>query len=250
MAFQKELEELPSDMKALIELLIQSRSRINGGIYETVTIWNRLRNYDNYWLNFRFDSEAQFLAHYCLPDGTTLAQWTVMAQLFDRATFVLLGDEVLLYMMRWVGQYQAGADERKKDYEIIFDRYCRAQDDFNKLAFYDVVRKYVIERYEKPLAKQAGMSHVEWLKHRAKQARGKIFRPQVVDASRAQFRSPKVQRDFAWKQDECPYCSTKTQIIQNFIAYTRQLEQLVAKSQSEVALPKKPDNLRSLENLQ
>jgi hypothetical protein len=235
-SLERELDELPSDLKSLVELLIQSRARVNSGIYETVAIWNKLRNYEKYWQQFQFNSEAQFLAHFCLPDGSLLASWTVMIQLFDRATFVLLGDEVLLYMMRWVSQYQTGADERRKDYEIIFDRYCKRYDSFNKLAFYDVVRRYFAERYEKQLAKEAGVSHEKWLKQRAKKAHRNKNK---TDS----------QKDIILVGDKCASCSTKETIINHLLKYAYELEHIIKERLNEEVLPKKDECLSSLQSI-
>jgi hypothetical protein len=252
MSFERELNELPTDLKALVELLIQSRSRANGTVYETVTIWNKVRRYEKYWTLFipSFNSEAHFLSNYLLPDGATLGRWTVMVELFDKTTFILLGEEVLLRMMEMVGQYQSGTDERKRDYEIIFGRYCREHDAFDRVAFNAIVRNYVIERYEKQLAKAAGVSHQIYLKEIAKQSRDKSAHRSTVKASEKQVVPPTVQRDFNWKQDECSYCSTKTEIIQSFIAYTRKLEDIIRKDSGDERLPLKPENLQSLNMLQ
>jgi hypothetical protein len=208
--FKKELEKLPSDTRALIELLIQSRSKVNGGIYETVTIWNKLRSYDKYWINFQFKSETQFLAYYCLPDGATLAHWTILVELFDHDTFVLLGDEVLLYMMRWVGQHQTDVEQRKRDYQAIFERYCRINETFNRAAFYEVVRNYTTERYGKS---------------------------KLVSKTSRTILSPSKSRSLL-----------QTQVIKDFLDYTRELEKLLAVNH-EIVLPEKPESIRALESI-
>jgi hypothetical protein len=251
-SFLRELEELPSNQKALVELLVQSQARINGGIYETVVIWSKLNQYDKYWTNFepRFSTEAQFLAHYNLPDGAMLHHWKVMVEVFDKATFILLGENAMMYMMRQIDQYQDNVDEKKRDYAAILATYSRTHDNFDRLAFFDGVRRYVIEKYEKPQAKAAGVQHKVWLQQKAKQANGKATRVKVVDAPKGQTVQPRVQSDFAWKQDECHYCSVKTDIIRDFIRYTQQLEAFAKAHAGEDQLPEKPESLKSLENLQ
>lgn len=156
MTFWKELAPLPEEIARLHEMLIAARGRRNESIYQMVLVWNKLASkHKNYWTAMHFASEPEYLAHYGLPDGTTLAQWTVMATLFDKDTFVLLGDEVLSFMMLAVGEFQTNAEIRKKDYGEIFNHYCREYESFYKAAFYDMVWKFVQNRYEQQVKGRA-----------------------------------------------------------------------------------------------
>ncbi len=253
MSFQRELDGLPSQLKALVELLIQSRSRGNGSIYERVIIWNRLRSLNpRYWAEFTepFRSEADFLTAYSLEDGAKLGRWSAMVELFDQSTFILLGEEILNYMMSAVSQWQTNPDDKKRDYATIFQRYCRSNDAFDRLSFYGVVREYVFERYEKPLAKDRGMSRKEWLRDQAKKKTGKKSHLEVIKAAKGQTLAPRLQRDFAWKQDECHYCGVKTNIIRDFQRYVQALETFAKNHAGDDPLPEKPESLKSLESVQ
>lgn len=244
MAFAKELRGLPSDMLKVHELLIVQRSERNANTYAMVAAWNKLRVHDRYWTTFHFTSEAEYLAYYGLPDGTTLAAWTVMVNLFDKPTFVLLGDEILSYMMRTVGEYQENTDERKNDYQTIFDRYCDLNDTFDKTAFYDMIRRYVVEKYEEPRAKAESISLEEYRKKRQADARGTTLRRQVVDVGikgpDAHDNGPRVEQDFAWKRELCAACRDKLAIIEAWQHYAEELEALIRKKMPRQRLPAKP----------
>src|SRR3989344_2852744 len=130
MDFAQELTtSLPKDIGKLHGLMVKARQDRNESIYRLVSVRNRLHLADeNFWERFNFRSEAEYIVHFGLPDGSTLARWTVMATLFDKPTFVLLGEEVLAYMLQAIVDYQDDTDERKKDYQSIFDAYCKAHD--------------------------------------------------------------------------------------------------------------------------
>ncbi|GEM_PF-6670006 len=244
-SLQKELDELPSDSKSLIELLIQSRARVNGGIYEVVTIWNKLRRQDQYWRPFGFHSEPQFLAHFGLPDGSMLATWTIMVEIFDRATFILLGDATLLFLTKWVSQYQADLAEKKRDFEAIFDRYCRERNDFDRSAFYQIVQTYVEDRYEKPLAKSAGMTHEKWLQNRRKPRIGGSKKPSHTEGLCEPLSSN--QELMLHSHDKyCGQCARKATLIKLFVDYTNQLEYIIRERLSEGSLPERNKNLTLL----
>lgn len=249
MNFQRELNELPSDLKQLVGLMIQSRARINGGIYETVTIWNKLRNYKEYWVQMQCSSEAQFLAKYSLPDGASLAHWTVMVNLFEKETFILLGEEVLLGMMRSIGEYQNDSDKRKGDYQMIFDRYCREYDNFDQIQFRKAIRSHIIERYEKPAAKKSGTSHENWLKKKVRVGKKTTHFSTTVEAPVLQEQTPRVQHDYEWKQDACIHCGAKIQTIKDLLAHLRTLERFIAEKIGESEVPERPTNLDALEDI-
>lgn len=243
---QKELDKLPSDTKSLVELLIQSRDRVNYGIYETVTIWNKLRLTENYWRTFNFNSEPMFLAHYGLPDGTLLATWTVLVELFDRATFIMLGDATLLFMMRWVSQYQSDFEKRREDFQAIFERYCRERNDFDRNTFYSVVQMYVAEKYEKPLARTAGLSHEKWLQTKGRMGKKGPKKPRAAGPDRESIELELVTPH----GNQCRHCTVRATIIRQFLSYTQQLEYIIREKLSSDVLPSKDRHIARLQKLQ
>lgn len=246
MAFRQEIASLPADMLQLQELVIKYRGGQNENIYMLVSAWNKLRVYEKFWETFRFRSEEEYLAYYGLPDSATLKGWTVMVELFNKATFVLLGDEVLDYMIRSVGRYQPDTDARKKDYQAIFDRYCGLCDAFDKTAFYDQIRRYVEEQYEAPAAKQAGMKLDEFRRKSVVQRTGKTARRIIQEAPKGQKFGPTITHDFDWKEERCPYCVSKLTIIGAFQEHTLLLEGIIRKKLGSKHVPQRPAALKNL----
>lgn len=169
-----------------------------------------------------------------------------MVNLFDKATFVLLGDVVLSFMMRMVGQHQSDTDGRKRDYQAIFDRYCKAHDAFDKTTFYDLVQRYVVETYEKPRAEEAGQTREQWLRDQQLQRREKTRRRVIKDAPNVQTFGPKITQDFDWQDEQCPYCLSKITVIKAFQEYTRMLEERIREKLGPEYLPERPATLAGL----
>ncbi len=204
----------------------------------SVLVWNKIRAYDKYWEVFRFNSEDEYLIYYDLPDGMTLAGWTIMVTLFDKQTFMLLGDEVLSFMMRAVGEYVGPGDERRNAYQAIFDRYCSAHDAFDKASFYDLIRRYIVEMYEKPLAREEGIPHETWQKKKKEDLVGTRKRRTIVEVKRG--RNGSRIKDFNWQPISCPHCAAKESVIAAYAAYVEELENVILTHLGEESLPEKP----------
>lgn len=213
MHFAKELDELPTDLKKLHLLLLKNRNQRTETIYFMVSAWNKLTSLDPApWPQLGFRNEREYLAYYDLPDGVTLAGWTIMVQLFDKPTFLFLGTEVLNFMMRWVGQYQGSSDKRKRDYQEIFDLYSNAHPDgFDKESFYKCVREFVEEKYIKAAPKPE--------KFRPLMSKR---RPHIVEQHQSE--SPIMEQDFSWDRYHCPACRQKLEVLKDVLAYVKTLE--------------------------
>ena len=222
-SYNEELSKLPNDVVSLVKLLVQSRDRANSAIYEILSIWNKLRTHQKYWTGLGFASEAAFLGHYGLPDGGTLARWTMMVQLFDQSTFILLGEHSLVYLMGSIEEYQDDLEQRKKDYADLFRSYCRQNTTFSRPTFFAAIREFVVENYEEPLAAMAGLNHEEWLKQKPKrlgamqQIAGPASRDQVLTLS-----------------------EVDVEALRKLIHYVQTLEDLVRSRIGETELPPKP----------
>jgi hypothetical protein len=229
-SFTEELSKLPDDTAALVQLLVQSRERAHSAIYEILTIWNKLRIHEKYWVGLGFPSEAAFLAHYGLPDGGTLATSTAMVQLFDQSTFILLGEHTLAYLTGSVEEYQSDPAQRKADYADLFRSYCRQNNTFSRSTFFAAVRAFVVERYEKPLATAAGLSHNDWLKQKPKRLGGaqlQIAGSAVLSLS-----------------------GTDIEALRGLMHYVEKLENLVRSRIGETELPPKPAQLEFISKIQ
>jgi hypothetical protein len=223
--YKEELSKLPGDVPTLTKLLIQSRDRANNAIYEILTIWNKLRTHEKYWVELGFPSEASFLAHYGLPDGGTLATWTVMVQLFDQSTFILLGEHALVYLMSSIEEYQHSPEQRKIDYTDLFRSYCSQHSTYSRPTFFAAVRAFIVERYEKPLATAAGISHGEWLKQKSK--RLGLAQLKIAGSAANDSLSLSLSR-------------TDVEALMSLIHYFERLEDLVRSKIGEAELPPKP----------
>lgn len=244
MSFHVELDKLPADMLEVHKVFTSARAPRNEGTYVMVSAWKKLSRHERYWATFKFQTEAEYLAYYDLPDGATLGRWYVLVSLFDRATFVLLGPDVLYFMTQVVMEYQADTDARKKDYRAIFDRYCRLCDSFDKTAFYKVVRGYVEEKYQR---QQAGAA-----KARENGRDRELFRPGkqkervITAAPRGQKVGPTIEFDFAWKERRCPSCVAKIEVIKSFQEHTLLLEGIIRKKLGSKHVPQRPTVLKDL----
>lgn len=246
MSFQRELSTLPKDLLELHNLLVIRRTGRNEDTYMLVMTWNKLRVYDRFWTSFKFQSEAEYLAYYDLPDGTTLASLTVMVGLFEKATFMLLGETVLNFMIRLVGEYQEDTDARKKDYQAIFDHYCKFNDSFDKTTFYRVVREYIAKTYEKPKAEEAGTTREAWVRKKEAFRSGTVKQRTTRPAPEKQTYGPKIERDFEWHKRDCPACVSKITIIKDALRYMKKLEELIQDRIGKESVPERPLSLRNL----
>jgi hypothetical protein len=231
-SYKEELSKLPDNVVNLVNLLLQSRDRVNSATYEIIAIWNKLRTHEKYWVELSFPSEASFLAHYCLPDGGTLAMWTAMVQLFDQSTFILLGEHPLVYLMGSVEEYQGDPEQRKKDYADLFHSYCRQHRTFSRQTFFAAVREFVVERYEKPLASAAGLGHDAWLKQKSK----KLGRPPLQIAGSVSYDSTNA----ALVQPILSLSVTDLEALRSLFLYFKKLENLARSKIDEAELPQKP----------
>lgn len=249
MSFAREISSLSSDMLELHELIIVGRKSRNESVYMIVAAWNKIRSYEKYWQSFNFTSEPEYLAYYGLPDGTTLAGWTVMVNLFDKPTFVLLGEQVLAFMMRLIGYYEKDFDNRKRAYQAVFDSYCSINDSFDKNSFFDILRQFVRKNYEESLAQRQGTT-VEQFRAR-RNASVKRNKPAthksrlIVKTNGKQNFGPYISQDFDWKDESCPYCLPKVEIIKVCKDYINKLEKMV-RSVDPKLLPTRPAEIEDL----
>ncbi len=243
-------------MKFPVEILEQHNLLVsdllfdrNEKIYTAVARWHNLTSkHPGFWTSLGFRSEDEYLAFYNLPDGVTLGGWVIMINLFNKQTFILLGDTVLFYMMRAIGEYQKDPEKRKKDYQAIFDRYCDVFQSFDKAAFYDVVRLYVESMYERPSATQEGLDLDKWRREKAKQQKKKSQKKErkIVNVEIETPTGKKTVKDFVWENRTCPYCREKEVVIETFKDYVSLLEKIILQNLGKDGLPQRPDILDEL----
>lgn len=156
-------------------------------------------------------------------------------------------------MIRLISNYQSDADERKKDYQEIFDRYCKVYEAFDKTTFYRTARNYVADKYEKAQAQKAGTSREEWI--RRKEGRRKKQEPlrpgqRKRRVSREAFGDqqygPHIEHDFDWKTEQCSACIVKVKLIEDFIIYVEELKEFIKARHGEGAIPLAPPSIHDL----
>lgn len=265
MTFQREISslDLPVDVVKIHHMMIHSRTNQYKEVYNMITYWYKLKVDPLYYQGFGFGNEDEYLAYYNLPCGRTLAALEVIVQLFDKATFILVGDQVLDFMMRMVSKYQNNPDEKKKDYQAIFDAYCSFYDGFEKTAFYDRVKRFVIEKYEMPLAAAQGLTHEQWILQKRK---GKRHERIIVPLETGKQKTgPTIEKDFTWIKDkdatrDAQERAKKKQIriqensqeyptsmiVQGFQKYAAELEAIIRKNLGDKFLPERPPAIRNL----
>lgn len=247
MSFSREIAALPSDLLQLHKILMKHRSNRNVDLYMIVSVWNKMRVYERFWESFKFSSEAEFFAYYDLPDGATLGRWTVLVELFDKTTFVLLGETVLLFMTELITKYQEDTDIRKKDYDAIFENYCKDHDSFDRTSFYRVVRHYVEEKYAK-LFQQKAPENASDNKTIAKDAQkvGTRWVRKIKPVSSTQAYGPRLSKDFAWQEQKCSTCVSHVQRQEDMLKHIRKLESLIERRLGAKAVPERPVSLKDL----
>lgn len=258
MDFTKELSKVPKNPLKNHEAIISCRGDQNAATYNMVLNWKQLcRSGDYWWKNFGCNTEAEYLAYYGLPDGSTLGHWAVMVQTFDRATFVLLGPEVLAFMMRLVSEHQKNADTQKLDYQAIFDRYSKAHESFDRTDFCDTVRQYIAEQYAWQIREREGRREEERRGRERAVATSSptaatVATPANGETTEAMF----VATTLAVEQlndgriaalaspAACTECARKEEILAEFDRYVSNLEGIISTRLSPKALPYKPKVLQ------
>lgn len=215
MRFTQELSHLPNDLRALHTLLLQNRSLRTETIYNLVCTYRKLSAIDPApWPTLGFHSDCEYLAYFDLPDGKTLAGWTVLVQLFEKETFLLLGLDVLNFMVRWVGKYQLSSDLRKADYQEIFNTYSATHPNgFDKESFYATIRSFVEKKY---------LDNVQ--PAQLKISSGRLERITTISPN-ASSSPPPTDGDFAWPLRQCPQCKQKNQDLSTLLSYISSLEE-------------------------
>ena len=245
LTLERELAALPADMQELHKFFIEIRENQNKNVYLAVLVWKKLRCYDKYWTSFGFVSEAEYLAYNDLPDGSTLSAWSVMVNYFDKDTFVLLGDELLRFLLRNIGEYQTDSAIAKKDYQAIFDKYSGIYDAFDKQSFKRVLRQYIEETYIKPELEKQKITREEWNQKKEAKKRKQVHvqRRYVPTQSSRKNANSSQNYDFKWKEEKCPTCVKNEPILMAASKHIRDLEEIIRMHIGKDAVPRRPKSL-------
>lgn len=246
--FNLELERmgLPDEVKGLLAKLFEQREKSLASQYDIVFVYNKLKRCGSFWLDYNFSSRDDFLSHFGLPNGNTLGKWEVLIELFEKDTYVLLGDEVLSAMTREVSCYQEDSDERKKDYHQIFKDYTSQYSVFDVTNFYRVMNFHIHRRYIIPRTSVRTTDVDVHKKPKKTEPVGVVRIRKLGNASKEQSITPRLEKDFVVETVQCGGCKKRDQTITQqeidkslAAKYILALEQIVVSKLGEDALPKK-----------
>lgn len=149
LTFETEVKDAgySKEMTEAINAGIQLRADTIENGYKTVLWYIHIKQFGSFWQDFGCKSIDEWLAKFDMPTGSTLASREVMVRLFDRETYLLVGDDVLGDMMFLVSRFQTDPEKKKTDYQNIFDTYCKTNDSFDKTEFRKIVNWYVNTNY-------------------------------------------------------------------------------------------------------
>lgn len=276
MSFSKETHILPSDLLQIHDLVIAGRTKQNEGCYQMVLAWYKLKKtYEKYWTSYGFLTEKAYLAYYDLPTKNTLDSWANKAELFDKATFTLLGVEVLDYMVLRVDIYQSELDQQKLDYQGIFDQYCSVMDSFEKTKFFEIVNQYLRKKYHETLEEKQrkqvfnpvlAAKEILFKPDTEETKTEEISFPQATTVAEVEVKSvpnaaltvgsrkikqmvkadsdqqeirPVVTHQQIYKNKNCTFCLQHVELINALIAHVQKTEHVIRRELGEQYLPKR-----------
>lgn len=231
------------DMAEAINAGIQLRADTIENGYKSVLWYIHIKQFGSFWQDFGCKSIDEWLAKFDMPTGSTLASREVMVRLFDRETYLLVGDDVLGDMMFLVSKFQTDPEKKKADYQSIFDTYCKTNDSFDKTEFRKIVNWYVNTNYA---SKTIGVEP-ERVKDRPPNLRLKgwreskvarpvegvaVYRPDGEDLPAL----PPSPIDVVIEKRLCPGCRARD-------AYIAKLQRIITEDLGENQVPQRPRDI-------
>jgi hypothetical protein len=246
--FESELQrmKLPQDTHDLLNYLVRLREETLRNKYDTVFAFTTLKSHGSFWTDFGYSSLDHMLSELDLHNGQTLGMWEVLVHLFDRDTFLLVGDDTLYYMTRTVGEYQTAVDKKKEDYQNIFDAYCAKYLVFDKVDFRATVNMYVNRRYVRRNS-SIRVADVAKRPSQPTQAKGTVRIQSVKPVSGSpQMFGPELKYDFEVKHIRCSGCVQKEQQLKAALFHIHRLETLIKSVGAAAQLPARPKILDNI----
>lgn len=240
---EREIAELhlPNDIKKLMEGALADRQLTFECKYRQVCRWIEMQKRGSFWRDFGCKTLEELWARLDLPGGVALANWEILVRLFDRETFLLVGDDALGYMTRYIATYQQNIELRKQDYQQIFDNYCKQYAAFDASSFrrhinWHVNQKYVLPQLDEPRRQQLEKSK----KPPRLVPAGVIQRREAVTIDQTESQAPLISpakpatpiKDFAIRYDTCGGCADRDR-------YIAELESVIVRHLGAEYIPKK-----------
>lgn len=191
-----------------------------------------LKKQGAFWKASGHKSLDVWLAAFDLPMGATLAMREHMVKLFSKETFIVAGDDILHEMLREVAHYQEHPDKQKKDYQQIFDAYCKEHDTFDKAAFRVTLRWYVRTRYINPKLSKVTDNTAPL----PKAGKGKTTRKVLSENEGANAEAPEVETHVEIVSGLCAGCKL-------WKDYAESLERIITSELGAKRLPPRPKGI-------
>jgi hypothetical protein len=233
--YEKELAQLklPRDTEGLIHSMLRLREQGLEVKYNLAFHFTLLKQQGAFWQASGHQSLNAWLAAFDLPMGATLAMREHMVRLFSKETFMLAGDDILHEMLREVANYQKDPDKQKKDYQRIFDAYCKSNDAFDKAEFRKTLIWYVRTRYINPTLAKVTDNTAPL----PKTQKGERTRKVLVQAENATAPDlPPTETAIKISVDACAGCKL-------WKDYATQLENIITSELGAKRLPKRPQGI-------
>lgn len=233
--YEKELAKLglPRDTEGLISSILRVREQGLEAKYNLAFHYTLLKKQGAFWKASGHHSLDAWLAAFDLPMGATLAMREHMVKLFSKETFMLAGDDILHEMLREVASYQKDPDKQKKDYQRIFDAYCKSNDAFDKAEFRKTLIWYVRTRYINPTLAKVTDNTAPL----PKRQKGERTRKVLVEAeASAAPELPQTESSIEVAVDVCAGCKL-------WKDYAAQLEHIITSELGAKRLPERPQGI-------
>lgn len=231
-----------TEMAEAINAGIQLRADTIENGYKSVLWYIHIKQFGSFWQDFGCKNIDEWLAKFDMPTGSTLASREVMVRLFDRETYLLVGDDVLGDMMFLVSKFQPDPEKKKADYQNIFDEYCKMNDSFDKTEFRKTVNIYVNRNYA---SKTIGVEPTRMKDRPPTQllkgwTESKVARPVEAPAEKSEGKDlpslPPSPIDVVIERRLCAGCRRRD-------AYIAQLQRVITEGLGAARVPERPRDI-------
>jgi hypothetical protein len=215
-SLEQEIEEacLPGNSAKLLDMALQSRHEIFNGRYNQVAVWIEMKKHGDFYKKLGYRTLEDLWIELGLPGGTTLAYWENIVRTFDKDTYLLIGDDCLSYLVRYISSFQSDSELRRRDYQQIFEAYTANNNSFDTRSFRRQINLYVNSHYVAPALDEP-----------------KQTKPKKVQTRRMPVNEP------------CPECTEKGQLLTATISHIESLENFIADQLGRAFIPHRPGRL-------
>jgi hypothetical protein len=249
------------DVRDIVDAMLARRHDTHLNHYENALDFIRLKGMGQFWSDLGYASFEDFVFALDLPTGRMLAIYEDMARTFSRETFLLVGPDLLGWMITEVLRFQVDRVKRAADYQAIFDNYCKLHSTFDQVEFRKSVAWYVNDRYvakapdkTKPPEREKGLSRVLVEVPQGTPAavsscvtQGEVSRPSAPGMSSVTPPTSTLDYRLVRKPLAAPPSEDEIALarwaIEALFHYTRRMEDLIRDNLGEQAIPDRPEEV-------